>query len=186
MSNLPLLQQTPLAGLPAGANFEGIYRIEEICQRVDVNDNPYWRMTLTDASGTLTGYGWPSHFRGNANPESFALAAVSGRTRIYQDNLATDVHTLAGVPPNASFSHLTTLPASLCPRADLLPRLLVLTQSLRIHSLVRFVETVFADDRIALPFLLAPGSARHHHSRPGGLLEHSIEVAEIVGSLSMS
>jgi 3'-5' exoribonuclease len=39
---------------------------------------------------------------------------------------------------------------------------------------------VFSDDNFTLPFINLPASHKHHHSLAGGLLEHSLECAEMV------
>ncbi|MEQ1766100.1 MAG: HD domain-containing protein, partial [Methylotenera sp.] len=45
-------------------------------------------------------------------------------------------------------------------------------------TLGNFVDSIFADDAIALAFLQVPASIKYHHNEMGGLLAHSVEAAE--------
>ena len=51
-------------------------------------------------------------------------------------------------------------------------------------SLGQFVDKLFDDEKIAQAFLKLPASTQYHHNVVGGLLAHSVEVAEIMSSLS--
>lgn len=46
--------------------------------------------------------------------------------------------------------------------------------------LQHFVWSVFSDRSIVLPFVQRPGSVRNHHSWPGELPEHTLEVVRLV------
>lgn len=52
----------------------------------------------------------------------------------------------------------------------------------RLRSLVimEFAWGLFADRRVSEAFVQAPASRAHHHAWPSGLLEHSLEVAQMV------
>lgn len=53
-------------------------------------------------------------------------------------------------------------------------------QSLRHKALQSFMWSVFSNLEIAKKFVSIPASKRHHHSYPGGLLDHSLECARMV------
>jgi putative nucleotidyltransferase with HDIG domain len=46
-------------------------------------------------------------------------------------------------------------------------------------SITHFMEAVFTQPELAVPFFLLPASLDYHHDYPGGLAEHSIETARI-------
>lgn len=60
-----------------------------------------------------------------------------------------------------------------------LNRLMALIQSIHSPALTRFLGNIFGDEEIMNAFLKKPASTEHHHNYVGGLMEHSIEVAEI-------
>jgi len=49
--------------------------------------------------------------------------------------------------------------------------------------LVNFIADVLVPIDVCIPFTQAPASLNYHHNNPGGLLEHTVEVAEIVAEL---
>ena len=63
-------------------------------------------------------------------------------------------------------------------------RLIIVRQSILSPLLGKFVDKLFDDKSIAQAFLKLPASTQYHHNEVGGLLTHSIEVAEIMYSLS--
>lgn len=60
-----------------------------------------------------------------------------------------------------------------------LNKLMALIQSIHSPSLTKFLGSIFGDEEIMSSFLKKPASTEHHHNYVGGLMEHSIEVAEI-------
>jgi len=55
--------------------------------------------------------------------------------------------------------------------------LLHLTESITMDPLKDFVREVITDRSLMKDFIQIPASKRHHHSFPGGLFSHSLEVA---------
>lgn len=67
---------------------------------------------------------------------------------------------------------------TLPPRPDRVVALEQLIQSLTNDSLRNFCVDLFSDGDLALKYVTVPASRQHHHSQPGGLLSHSLEMAE--------
>ena len=81
---------------------------------------------------------------------------------------------VAGLPA------LQTLPRTFCPKPEALDQLVAAVRSLRSAPLQMFIKRVLERrDRLEV-FLKAPASRNYHHSEPGGLLAHSLEVAKNV------
>ena len=59
-----------------------------------------------------------------------------------------------------------------------LVRLLQFIERLHDERIKKFLIEIFQKPDIAVPFITLPASHNHHHSYPGGLLEHSIECVE--------
>lgn len=75
---------------------------------------------------------------------------------------------------------LQTLPRTLCPKPQALDQLIAAVRSLEAGYLQVFIKRVLERrDRLEV-FLRAPASKTYHHNEPGGLLEHSLEVAQNV------
>ena len=65
-----------------------------------------------------------------------------------------------------------------------LERIIIIRQNILSPALGQFVDKVFDDKNIAKAFLQLPASTQYHHNEIGGLLAHSVEVAEVMSSLT--
>ncbi|ERS89631.1 MULTISPECIES: TraI domain-containing protein [Marinobacter] len=75
---------------------------------------------------------------------------------------------------------LQTLPRTFCPKPEALDQLIAAVRSLECDYLQVFIKRVLERrDRLEV-FLKAPASKKYHHNDPGGLLAHSLEVAQNV------
>lgn len=71
---------------------------------------------------------------------------------------------------------LLSFPKELFNSQENIQRLIAIRESIQSRALGNFLDTIFSDETIALPFLQVPASIKYHHNFPGGLLEHSLEV----------
>ena len=78
---------------------------------------------------------------------------------------------------------LQTLPRLSCPKPEALDRLVNAVRSLQYPVLQVFIKLVLERRRNLEVFLKAPASKNYHHQKEGGLLEHSLEVAQNVLSM---
>jgi putative nucleotidyltransferase with HDIG domain len=77
---------------------------------------------------------------------------------------------------------LDYVPLDACPITGVLPEARAFVGEIAADPLRLFVHRVFEDREIFSRFWTLPASARHHHAYPGGLAEHSVEVAEDISS----
>jgi 3'-5' exoribonuclease len=110
------------------------------------------------------------------------VVEAESRTRIHRGRLAADLSALDPVTPQPA-AHLDLLPAHRCPRAGLLERLARLTEQVTIDPLAHFLDLALGREEL-FDFLAAPASVGYHHGYPGGLLEHSLEVAEALAAMA--
>lgn len=81
-------------------------------------------------------------------------------------------------------SALAYLPMDLCPVGGVLPETMALIDEIQADPLRQFVRRVFEQRDVCAHYWTMPASARHHHAHPGGLAEHSLEVAEDIATQS--
>jgi 3'-5' exoribonuclease len=72
------------------------------------------------------------------------------------------------------------VPRRALPRPDLAARLQTLIDQCETVPLRHFLGTVFSERSFSQAFLTLPASQSHHHAYPGGLAEHSLEVAHLL------
>ncbi|WP_282756034.1 HD domain-containing protein [Desulfuromonas thiophila] len=179
-----------LAQLRAGAVC-GRFRLRQCTEALTRDGFPYLKLVLEDFSGQLTGYIWQQALVAQVQRQrlsSYTLVTVQGQARWFQGRLRLDVSSL--LMPGAEegsevlgaegFCAARLLPRSLCPLPDLLALLVAAVEQIALPALRRFVEAVLLDKGISFAFVAAPASLRHHHSYPGGLLQHSLECFVLV------
>lgn len=77
------------------------------------------------------------------------------------------------------------LPVSWIIAAWVVERFLQLLMSMQTSVLLAFITKVFWQNDVLQAFLAAPASLNYHHNYQGGLLEHSVETAEIAAALPL-
>ncbi len=83
---------------------------------------------------------------------------------------------------------LDYLPLDTCPIGGVLPETLALIGEIQAEPLRKMVRRIFEERDVCAKYWTMPASARHHHAHPGGLAQHSLEVAEDIatqGSLTV-
>lgn len=73
-----------------------------------------------------------------------------------------------------------------CPQQQLIDRLWSLLAAVPDMAVRHWLWDLLANADFCLAFVQAPASRKHHHSYPGGLLEHSLECAEWVLAIAGS
>ena len=164
-----------------GNTFTGTYRLRKPVRAISRSSTPYMACTLEDATGSLKVYSWGEI---TCEVSDMNLVTASCRLRRFNNEWIADmvnVEHFTGTPSNP----LDLIPDSFCPKPEQLTLLRNLVDSIRHSAVKEFVLSVLSDDEIALRFVRLPASKNHHHSHPGGLLEHSlssaIRVADVMG-----
>jgi 3'-5' exoribonuclease len=162
-----------------GTRFSSECRVRRPIRRTATNGSKYLSFAIEDCSRSLKAYAWPDHCDSSVCVLDLDKVIVSGKIREFNGewlaNITSIQHTEV-VAENA----LQLIPHSLCPLSPLLERLRTVVGQISNEALRNFVGWVFSDDSFTLPFINLPASRRHHHALAGGLLEHSLECAEMV------
>jgi len=157
----------------------GTFRLSETVFGEDRNGRPFVRFKLEDMSGCIYAYSFLEQIQQAATLNDFSRVYIEGQLRSRGEGQVVEVMTLFPIKP-ATGDIVRLIPQSLCPLSWLLPELAFAVSRISIAPLKQFIEAVLADDGIAFPFVSVPGSLKHHHSYPGGLLKHSLECFSIV------
>lgn len=177
----PIKKTNQLNMLPIREIFNGIYRI--VNKKIGMNENGTSHVTceLHDSSGIKFGRCHPNVIKWYQS-EPYQLVNVKGY--LLHSNSEKWVNIIEIEPNNgkAYSNPLLSLPKALCADSKNLDRLNNIRQSIKSPALGKFLDTVFSDEEVSLAFLQVPASRNHHHNHAGGLLAHSVEVAEIVAN----
>ena len=183
--------------LPKNSDFIVRGSVSKLTRRVDRNDNPFWEMTLTDSSGDLDGKVWAVSIWWNTqggdkfpvDPDNCGLrfdgssVEIEGRIAEFRDQLQYNFNSVyyldqTDYPPHI-FSRRSPVKAEIL--EDAFRKLIAQVKNEELHQ---FLESVFFKHKLWEKFKVWPAAVSLHHAYTGGLLEHSISVAQ--GALDIS
>lgn len=169
----------PHASMDVGELIVGHFTVAAIGRRKFQGDNE-WRLRLKDEAGEV--FEAAPLSPSLSMPAGLAcsdLVVITAQEVVFQSHRWVDIISIerASIP-------VLKVPASVVsPLAGGVAELQKLFKRLSIQPLQEFVVDVLSDVETATAFLSRPASFSFHHSEPGGLLRHSLEVANIVWTL---
>lgn len=159
-----------------------IARINRWDQKVDCNGSRFWNCSFVTAQGPCQGRIWPDDQSTRVPNELrtdtwYVVVSAPGQRKTESCNRLAMILSL----PEALSSFDTPGFASGGRYEDWIG-FLAWFEEIANPALQSFVLQVFFDKGVRDSFFSLPASRRHHHSWPGGLVEHSLEVAQLVSS----
>lgn len=178
-------QHMPALNLPqltAGAAVSAELLVLERVERSTGAGDPFWVLTLGNASGTLqTAPVWKDNATWLDGVDKGRVVQVLGQVEVYAKTGARQLKVTGPV---------RVLPSGTERIDEFLPRVEYATErlwdaldklrgSIATPRLTESVNLFFADDAFRARFERTPGAVRGHHAKLGGLLLHVCEVASI-------
>jgi 3'-5' exoribonuclease len=171
-----------IAELAAGMAFTGRYACVRKDRQLARNGSAYLSLELRDRSGSIAGRVFREADRVGSRFERGDAVEVRGRVQRFRGKLVAeldDVRRLEAADADAE----QFLPAAYRDREELEGFLEHLTREVYDPALRGVVEKLLFTEPLASEFRRAPCSRAGHHAYLGGLLEHSVAVATLVGEL---
>lgn len=142
-------------------------------------NGPFWKLTLQDASGRVDAKIWSPASRDYDGLASGMFVRARGMVESFRDQPQVNVESLGVVDPgDVDLVHF--VPAGEHSPEDLFQRLeMLLKEHLKFKPWLKFCRKVLDDEKIRSSFINAPGAKTVHHAYLGGLLEHTLAVAEL-------
>lgn len=163
-----------------GTNFSNVVcRIRHPLRKTASNGARYIIATIEDCGRSLKAYAWPEQCDLSTSVSDLDKVVVSGKIRDFNGGPLASITSFQPIE-SGRFDPLQLISSSMCPDPQLLTRFKKIYSHLNNEILKGFISLVFSDDAFAIPFITLPASRKHHHSRAGGLLEHSLQCAEMV------
>jgi 3'-5' exoribonuclease len=156
-----------------------VYRAGEKQLRPNRNGNLYIQMELSDRSGSVAARMWnasESIYR-TFNNGDYVL--VEGSTQIFQGTMQVIIARLLKVEPSEvnedDFTPLSTVDID-----RLVARLGQMLRGMKNPHLLNLAECFLLDEDFMRKFVRAPAGIKHHHAYHGGLMEHIVNLMEVV------
>jgi 3'-5' exoribonuclease len=172
-------QQFNLYQVSNELRFKGVYLATAWIVKYNKAGEPYSLISLSDSTSTVKVYCFlpeALEILNQPNP----VVQVDVCLRQHQGEMYFKCELIEFVPFKTLTEKIgiTALPCSLCPKPGLLKRLNVVVAQISSQPLKTFLCDTIMQEDIALRYITCPASLNYHHNYAGGLLEHSVEVAE--------
>ncbi len=165
--------------LPVGAPFSGYFVIEHVEIRKHRTGEPFLRLVLSDKTGTFQALWWkPPKDADLTVFKKGDVVFVEGHVEYFNGNLQPKL-TQIRVAQEGEYDPKKFICESRFPVEEQFTQLLELIESINNPFLKKLLESFFYDDQFVEEFLRAPAGKTIHHACIGGLLEHTLGVAEI-------
>jgi 3'-5' exoribonuclease len=147
--------------------------------RPNRNGNLYLQVELSDRTGSISARMWNADDADYRAFEDGDFIRVEGATQLYQGALqliATSV--CKARPEEVEFDDFACLTPADIDRMAI--RVAELLRAMKNPELRNLAECFLADEELMARFTRSPAGVKNHHAYPGGLLEHVLNLMEVV------
>lgn len=169
------------------AEVSGTFVVSQALQSKTGKGDPYWRLTLTDASGSVEAMIWQPLSTEFADIPVGSLVYAEGRAGIFRDQVQVTVTQMYFLTEQeqAEIDTAMLLPSSPYPLNAMLDELQTICREEFDYAPWRkLVSKFFAADDMLAKFRVCPAAKGIHHAYAGGLLEHTLGVVKLCRSLA--
>jgi 3'-5' exoribonuclease len=175
--------KTFVADIQANQEVAGHFVVADKHLRLARNGTPFLTLKLVDRTGEINGRIWERAVEMDAAVAVKSVVLLRARSEKYREELQLQVQEIAPVP-RADIDPSDFLPTCPLDLPELWARLQRLAAQIRQRPLKRLVNSVLQDTLLMERFRRAPAAKSMHHAYLGGLLEHTVSVAELVYRIS--
>ena len=164
--------------LEEGHRLQGVYYCKSKLSTVTKNGKPYDSLILQDRTGVLDTKVWDPNSQGIAEYDAGDFIDVTGEVVIF-NNAKQAKLTRIRKAAEGEYDPADYMPVSKKDIGEMYSKLLQLVDSIEDPDLKKLLDAFFRDDEFATVFKKASAAKTVHHGFIGGLLEHSLSVAEL-------
>ncbi len=176
-------ERIPLRELENGQSVSGAYAVRDRELRRKRNGDPWLKLTLGDASGSLEAVSWDDAERLYGVAEPGACVVVAGTYEVSERwGSKIKLTGMRAARPD-EYDDADLAGSSEIPLARLEADLRQLVETIQVEQLRRLLDLFFAEDsQTWARFRDAPAAKVYHQAYRHGLLEHSLSVAQAVSA----
>jgi len=156
----------------------GVFLVQQKEIRQKKTGEPYLSLVLSDRTGDLDAKMWDNAQEAMGLFERDGFIRVKGMLQIFQNRPQLTIHKLQPVP-ESEIDIADYLPASKRDRNEMFAELRAWIASMSDPYLKTLLETIFADEAVALAYRTAPAAKSVHHAWIGGLIEHVLSLCDL-------
>ena len=183
------LMHVPVSDMREGLRIHQSFLVKQKAQRSTRSGDPYLEVLLADRTGTIPARAWADATKRFASEfEEGEFVFVEGRTETYRGSLQMIIETIRRLPAHEKdagslpgFDPSLLVAASAHDIDEMWEELLGLARTIEPQPLREL--TVGLLETHAKDFRRFPAAVSNHHAYLGGLLEHTLEVAQATADL---
>ncbi len=154
---------------------------------LQARNGPYWRLELCDSTGSVEGKIWSPYSMQFKDIAASCFVEIEGSTDVYNNKIQLNINHMH-ILTQEEAAHMDI--AAFVPSSKVAPHvmwqeLIELCEREFTHEAWRsFVFSVFQDEAVCAAWRMAPAAKKIHQAYCGGLLEHTLSVAQLVVRLT--
>ncbi|MDY6906376.1 MAG: HD domain-containing protein [Thermodesulfobacteriota bacterium] len=162
-----------------GDTIVGIFSLASRTTARKKDGSPFLRLVLADRTGSINAVVWDDVDQAEQATASSPFVHIKGDVSQYRDAHQLTVKTIKPCDPD------TVDPADFLPVTEkdvnaMFRRMLAITREMRSEDIKALLEQFWTDDAfVEEQFKRSPAAKMMHHAYLGGLLEHTLAVAEL-------
>ncbi|RKX49690.1 MAG: phosphohydrolase [Thermotogae bacterium] len=145
-------------------------------------------LTLSDRTGAIRAIDWHNAEENNTTIPIGAVVKTRGKVVIYDERLQLNLDSQKGLSllEEGEYDVQRFLAITKRNVNEMFDKLLAYVENLKNDYLKKLLKIFFEEDKAFIrAFINAPAAVKVHHAYKGGLLEHTLSVAELCDFLSM-
>jgi len=167
-----------LRELESGAAVDQALLVRSKALRAARNGTFYIELELADRSGSMPARLWNATRDLFESFEADSFVRVLGRVETYRDQLQMVVNSITNAR-DSDIDPADFFPATERDVNEMLASLKKVAAQVKEKHLLALLDAFFEDEDFCREFSRAPAAVQYHHAVLGGLLEHSLSVAEL-------
>lgn len=166
-----------IADLKPEEKMQGCYLCKYKQLLKNKNGKDYLTVKLQDETGTIEGKIWAIH-PGIEEFQVDDVVQVEAEVVLYQENLQANIGKIKRAE-DGTYDLNTLLPRTPKDVKVLEAKLFAMIDEVQDTGIKKLLETLFYDETIYKYFMMGAAAKSVHHAYLGGLLEHTVTVAEV-------
>jgi 3'-5' exoribonuclease len=181
------LLHVPVADMRDGQGVNQCFLVKQKTHRSTRSGDPYLELTLADRTGIIAARAWTAASNRYASQFSEGeFVTVQGRVETYRNKLqiiVESIHRLSEQEQESGFDPDLLVPTSNRNRDEMWIELMELVATIEPADLRQLTINLLENNKAL--FIDHPAAVSNHHAYLGGLIEHTLEVAQGVSAFAL-
>jgi 3'-5' exoribonuclease len=171
--------KTYVTDIKENDNVDSLFLVKEKSTSLTKTGNAYLKLKLVDQTGEMEGRVWSSIDTLTESFDKNDFVRVKAKAVSFQERLQLNITHIERVGEEQVVLS-DFFPVAERDIEEMFHALLEITRQIKNPYLNRLLQLFWGDDSFVIRFKRAPASKQLHHTHLGGLLEHTLSVAQLV------